>query len=215
MKKVAIGCGVLALIVLLAIMGGGYWFFRSARTYLHSYAELAQVAELNDQVANQSPYQPPADQRLTESQLDRYVQVQRTMLDHLGQRMTDLQGKYEQLAADLQEQGRDANVREILTAWRDVVSLVVSAKEAQVRALNDVGLSLNEYHWIRQQVLLTLGYGVFGMNLEAIADDPAQLLESLDAPDTLDPEVLQHNRALLQQYEDHYEDWLPLSFFGL
>ncbi len=215
MKKVAIGCGVITVILLLAIIGGGYWLFRSARTYIASYAELAQVAELNEQIENRSPFQPPANQRLTEVQMQQFVQVQRTMLDHLGQRVRELEGKYEHLSADMREQGREANVREILGAWSDVVSLIVSAKEAQVQALNDARLSLAEYHWIRQQVLLTLGYGIFGLNVEAIAEDPALLLESLQAPDELDQEALQHNRALLQQYEDSYEEWLPLSFFGL
>lgn len=215
MKKVAIGCGVVALVVLLALIGGGFWLARSARSYIQSYAELAQVAELNQRVVNRTPFQPPGDQRLTAAQLDRYVNVQRAMLDHLGNRMRELDSKYSQLSASLQEQGRDANIRELLTAWRDVVSLVVSAKEAQVNALNAAGFSLDEYQWIRQQVLMALGYGFLGLNLEAIAEDPAKLLEALEAPDTPDVDVLQFNRDLLRQYEDTYEDWLPLSFFGL
>ena len=216
MKKVAIGCGVVALVLVVALGIGGYLVARSARSYIESYAELAQVAELNQRVENRASFQPPADQRLTASQLDRYVSVQRAMLEQLGNRVRELEGKYSQLSEDLRAQGRDANVRELLSAWRDVISLVVSAKESQVNALNAAGFSLAEYHWVRQQVLLTLGVGYWGLNLEAIADDPASLLEALDAsPDTLDADALQHNRELLSRYEDTYEEWLPLSFFGL
>lgn len=215
MKKVAIGCGVVAVLVVLAIGVGSFWAYRTARGYITQYAELGRVAELNTEIRNTSAYQPPMDRQLEASQVERYVTVQRAMLNRLGTRVRELETKYEQLAADLERSGRDANLRTILEVWGDVVSLVVDAKAAQVEALNAQHFSLAEYHWVRRQVMLALGLGHPGFNLELLAEDPVRILEALEQADAPPPEILQHNRALLVDHEDTVDEWLPLSFFGL
>ncbi len=64
-------------------------------------------------------------------------------------------------------------------------------------------------------VLLAMGLGHPGFNLEMLASDPARLLEALEEADAPDMETLQHNRALLEEVGDELDEWLPLAFFGL
>ena len=45
----------------------------------------------------------------------------------------------------------------LLSAYRDMAHALIDAKRAQVEALNDVGLSLDEYRWIRSEAYRALG----------------------------------------------------------
>ena len=171
--------------------------------------QFAQISQLDNQVQNQRPYRPATDQPLEAAQVSRYVEIQRVMLAQLGERVAALESKYQQLSAERGD--RDPNLREMMGAWRDMVDLLVLAKSAQVSALNEKGMSLAEYSWIRTQVLYTLGHGFAVFDLSRLAgEDPP--LEPVDLPPA---EVRQQNLELLQPYLDDAEDWLPLSFFGL
>ena len=212
MKKVAIGCAVVAGALALVLGIGAFWAFRAARGYVEDLAVLNQIPAMNEQIEDQSPYHPPADERMDADQVAKYAEVQRTMRQVLGARLDELEEKY----SVLQEMDRDPTMREVLGVWSDVATLVVQAKQAQVDAINAAGLSLEEYHWIRQQTLAALGYGVWGWDVEAIAEDPTEMLEAMQETDPPDAETLQYNRALLSDYEDELEEeWLALSFFGL
>jgi hypothetical protein len=215
MKKVVIGCAVIAGLMMLVLGIGSYYLYSSAKKYVMGYAELAEIPALNEQIRNRAPYRPPADGRLTSVQVEQYVRIQQSIRNDLGARFREMESKYDQLSRRLDERDRDPGIREILEAWSDMVTLIVDAKKAQVGALNEAGLSLNEYHWIRQQTLMALGYGAFGWNLEALAEDPTRVLEGAAPVAPSDMETLQHNRALLQEYEETIEEWLALSFFGL
>lgn len=215
MKKVGIGCAIVGGVMVIALVVAGMWAARTAKDYLEGYAELSKIPELNEQVANQSPYQAPADGRLTARQVEQYVSVQQSIREELGRRFRALEEKYDRLSETVEAEGRDANVREILQAWSDIVALVMDAKRAQVDALNETNLSLQEYHWIRTQTLMALGYGAIGFDLEALAEDPSNVLNAAQQADTPDMEAMQHNRALLTDYEESMEDWIALGFFGL
>ncbi len=212
MKKVAIGCAVIAGLMVLVLGIGTYYITSKFRAV---YEDLAQISELNEQIADQRAYSPPADRRMTARQVEQYVGVQQVIRDRLGRRFNELDEKYGALSRALQDEERDPSIRELVGVWTDVLSLVMDAKRAQVDALNEAHMSLSEYHWIRQQTLMALGYGAFGWNLETLVEDPTRMLETAAPADSPDTEALQHNRALLQEYEDSIEEWLAISFFGL
>lgn len=196
----------------IAIGIGSRLVINKAKEYAGGFTQLAEISEMNQKIRNQANYQPPADGRLKAAQVERYVGVQQSMMTSLGDRARKLDEKYKQLSKDLEAKGREANLRESLTAWGDVVTLIVDAKREQVSALNAAGLSLSEYEWIRAQSLLALGYGAFGMNIEALASANPEAFGGADTPDV---QVLQQNRDLLAPYEESAKEWLPLSFFGL
>lgn len=212
MKKVAIGCGIIAGLMMLLLGGGAYYFYSK---YFSNLTELAELPALNEEIRDQSDYRPPADRRLTAAQVDQYIRIQRAIRDDLGNRFRELDEKYSALSRSIEDESRDPRIRELLGAWVDVVALIMDAKRAQVRALNTERMSLGEYYWIREQTLMALGYGAFGWNLEALADDPSRMLKGAPRAEAPDLETLEHNRALLQEHEDTIEDWLALSFFGL
>lgn len=211
MKKTGIGCLVVLGVVVCIITVGAILAMQRAREFVGGITQVAQVGELNEQIRNRSSYQPPVDQALAATQVASYVDIQRVMVDRLGNRMRELEAKYEQLSARHEEQGRDANVREVLGAWRDMVGLIVDAKRAQVDALNAAGLSLEEYNWIRAQILFAMGHGFSAVDYSQIdADRPVPAL-----PDAPSVSVQEQNLAVLEPYLDDAEAWIPLSFFGL
>ncbi len=209
MKKVGIGCAVALGIVSLMVVIGVRVAMNRLQGFMGGVQQLAEISQLDDRVRNRSTYRPEPDQALNEAQVSRYVSIQRAMLAQLGERVQELEEKYEQLSEDRGD--RDPTLREVMGAWQDMVDLVVEAKRAQVDALNDENMSLEEYAWIRKQVLSTLGHGFAVFDISRVAgegDEP-------ELPDTPPSEVRQQNMQLLDPYMDDADDWLPLSFFGL
>jgi hypothetical protein len=216
MKKVLIGC--LAVFLLIAVAGSvaGYLFVvRPARTYLASFAQIAEIAELDRQVQNTRAFQPPEGGELTAEKVERFAQVQRSMKGRLGERLEALDAKYETLNRQLGESGRNVRVSEVLGAYRDVLGVVVEAKRAQVDGLNEAGFSVAEYAWVREQVYQAAGMNLLGLDLDALQ----RAAESGDDGGRVEltglAEAPEKNRELVAPYEDEMEDWIILGFFGL
>lgn len=215
MKKVAIGCGIMAAVLTLAIGLGSCFLVHKAKQVVGNYAQLAQIPALNAEIQNRSAFSPPEDGRMDAQQIERFMSVQRGMHDRLGVRFNQLDEKYSQMTRDLEQKGREANLGQSLGALNDLLSVLMEAKRAQVDALNTAGFSYGEYQWIRQQTLIALGQGLAGFNLEALAGNPAAAGSVLAVPANLDPQMLEQNRALLKPYEETMDQWLTLTFFGL
>ena len=207
--KAGIGCAVALGVVSLIVVIGARIAINHLQGFMGSAQQLAEISQLDDQVRNQRPYRPEADQALDETQVRRYVDIQRAMLAQLGARVEELEEKYQQLSDERGD--RDPSLRDIMGAWQDMVDLIVQAKQAQVDALNEAEMSLEEYTWIRKQVLSTLGHGFAAFDISRLAaeDDEPEL------PEAPPSDVQQQNRELLEPYMDDADDWLPLSFFGL
>ena len=56
-----------------------------------------------------------------------------------------------------------------MSAYRDMASAWLSAKREQVQALNDAGLSLEEYRWIRGAAYQALGAPLVDLDFARIA----------------------------------------------
>ena len=87
MKKLAIGCGVAVLVVGIAAAAVSYYVYRQVAGTLTQFAELSQVPDLERTVTNRAPFSPPASEELTESQIEKLVQVQSEVRRRLGERM--------------------------------------------------------------------------------------------------------------------------------
>lgn len=212
-KKLLVGCLVLAVVGI--IVGGivGYYFvYRPARDYIAGFSDVSQVVELNDEVENQAPFSPPGDDLLTPRQVDAFVAVQRRMVGDLGFRLEELKRKYEAFDGPSAER---PGFSDLLGIWRDLKDLVLFAKRIQVEALNDAGLSIAEYRWVRTRFYQALGAEFFSINLEQIAEAVKQqdpdLLGEASAPD-IAPEA---NRRLVQDYQQEAAQWLAYAWLGL
>jgi hypothetical protein len=142
---------------------------------------------------------------LNQSQVERYVSASRSIRAGLENRLGQLEARYQQV----EDQGRNPNLRELAAAYADILRLVVEAKELQVEALNDTGFSLSEYAWVRGQVLRAAGFQTVQVDLSALAEESNNAVRELQASV---PEV---NVALVQGYVDELEEALPLAAFGL
>src|SRR5690606_7631175 len=135
--KIAIGCG---LALVLAVIVGSvalYYAYSKAKTYVAEVSEpLSQVADmekLNAQITNTREFDGPADGTLTADQVTRFVAVQREIKKKLGSRTSELEARYKSMN-DGDSESRSFG--EVVGAYRDLMSLVADAKQAQVAALN-------------------------------------------------------------------------------
>lgn len=192
MKKAVTGCLVVVLLALVIGAGVLWWFvlrpaWDAGSALVGAAEQWTQVAALEEQVkVEDSGFAPPADGRLSETQVARLVRVQQAIAAALGDHVDTLEAKYQALEAEHAAEGREPDVAEALGAWQDLSGVLLTAKQAQVDALNAAGMGLNEYRWVRGQAYMALGL--------ATADDapPAELAGS----------ALAHNAALLRPHRE-------------
>jgi flagellar basal body-associated protein FliL len=216
-KKIALGCLGVALVVLI---GGGYLTYTFVyKPVMGSMESLQQVHQQNEQIENQSTYSEPADGELTETQVERFVAVQKQIQSGVENRLTEFQQKYEQLDSELQN--REPTIREIMNAWGDIMGLYSDAKQIQVEALNDHDFSLEEYRFVQQRFYQALGVELFAYNIDEIAAAASQGDFQNMNPEEFRKvqqemeQVPEINRELASQYADSADAWLVFSWWGL
>jgi exonuclease VII large subunit len=184
-----------------------------------SMESLQQVHQQNEQIENQSTYSEPADGELTETQVERFVAVQKQIQSGVENRLTEFQQKYEQLDSELQN--REPTIREIMNAWGDIMGLYSDAKQIQVEALNDHDFSLEEYRFVQQRFYQALGVELFAYNIDEIAAAASQGDFQNMNPEEFRKvqqemeQVPEINRELASQYADSADAWLVFSWWGL
>jgi hypothetical protein len=221
MKKIAIGCGIVLVIVAIAVGVGSWYAIHKVKETFAGFADLAKVPDIERSVSNTTPYSPPESGELTQAQVDRLLAVQTHVKQTLGARYQELDGKYKALSERINKhQDTALDFPQVVAAYRDLASMYVEAKRAQVDALNQNNFSLSEYKWVRKQAYLALGIPVMDMDVSSVIDavksgrnmDTAQA-----APATLPmgPTGPDKNKALVEPHKKVLEDNAPLSFFGL
>lgn len=220
MKKLAIGCGI--VIVLLVVVGGfGAWYvYHRVRSTIAGFAELATVPDIERAVITTTPFVPPESGELTAAQVTRFVAVQEHVRTTLGAKFVELNSKYKTLADRLNKKENTAlDFPEIVAAYQDLATTYVEAKRAQVDALNANGFSLPEYQWVRRQSYLALGLPVMDMDVSGIiaAVKSGRTLDTKQVPATLPlgPSGPAKNKELVEPHKKFLEDNAALSFFGL
>jgi hypothetical protein len=216
MKKFAIGCGVLILLIGIALGGVAFYTYRQAKMMFSQFAELGQIPEIERSVRVKAAYTPPSSEELTAGQIERLMKVQSAVRQRLGERFSALEQKYKALTDKKDHTIADAPA--LLAAYRDVASAWMEAKRTQVAALNDAGLSLDEYRWIRDQVYRALGVPFMDFDVSKIVEqirsgatsqEPGQIRGSVG------PSGPESNRKLIAPFKKQLEENLPLASFGL
>jgi hypothetical protein len=221
MKKFAIGC-LIALALVVVIGGIGLYvaydrLFRPGMEMAASVTRLATLADIEKQVRNTAVFEVPQGDELTQPMVDRYVKVQQQVQTALGPRMADLKAKYDQLDKMLAGEKRTATVRELAAGLKDLTTIVIEAKKAQVEALNVAGFSVREYEWVRQQVYAAIGVAAAGFDVKKFAEDAKSgNVEGFSKREKATVgDVPEHNKALVAPHEAQLKEWAPLAFFGL
>ena len=130
--------------------------------------------------------------------------------------MEELKATYDKLDKTLSNEQRKASFTEAITAMRDLTTLLVDAKKAQVEGLNDAGFSVKEYEWIRTQVYAAVGMVAGGFDVKKLAEQAkAGNVEGFSGGDKASlPDVPEKSKELVAPYEKQLKEWAPLAFFG-
>jgi hypothetical protein len=211
-KKLAVGC--LIVLVLLAIGGGiaGYWLYSKARSYVRQFEA---VAALDKNVTNTTPFTAPPSGELTDDMVKRFVAVQESMNSRLGQRVGELKAKQDEFQRRQETEHRQASATEVFSVVTGMMGLILEAKNAQVDALNQAGFSLDEYYWVRGQVYGAAGLSLAELSLKNLPDAVRQgggLTKQIGEPGAVVPPK---NKELVAPHLAKLRDWAPLAFFGL
>jgi len=214
MKKFAIGCLIVAAV--LIVFGGilGYFFvWRPASGYIASFRELGQLPALEKQVANTASFAAPENGELTEELVGRFVRVQEAMEKSLGPTFGQLKTKYDGMEKVMKSENRQASAIEGLTALKDLTSIIIQGKHAQIEALNANNFSLAEYSWVRSQVYAAAAIPLAQLDLSNIAE-AARGGDIVKAPEEVS-EIPARNKELVAPYAEKLKEWAALGFIGL
>jgi len=215
MKKLMLGC--LGVTLVVAIVGGalGYvYVIQPAREYLAALRDMGTLHELEQQVRNQDPFEPPASGELSPAMVERVAAVHRSVRDALGAEFERLAGRYGEVAAMTRTSG-EVGLRDVLALYRDLARAVGEAKRAQVAALNEAGISLAEYEWIERQMYEAAGIVVRSLDLDALREAATRGAEVVELARPETPAAPERNKAIVEPYLDALRDWLPLAWFGM
>lgn len=157
-KKWLGGCLVVIVVAVLAL-AAAWWFllrpmWNAGSAWVDDAKGWAQTLDLGEGVVNKSPFVAPDDGRLTPAQVEVLVQVQQVFVREMG---ADL-GQLAQRVNDAQalRQGGEASFQDVAAAYSEMTRLLKKAREAQLKGVNQAGLSRDEYHFIRSQALAAL-----------------------------------------------------------
>lgn len=215
-KKIALGCLGVGAVVLIG--GGLLLYFFVAKPVMGSMSSLQEINEINEQVENKTPYEEPQNGEMTEEQVEKFVTVQTRLQQRLETRMEEFREKYEEIETRLD--GTDPSIRHVMGAWGDIVDLYSDAKQIQVDALNQEGLSLEEYRWVQQSFYQALGVELFSYDIDAIAEAAREgnfdiNTDNFETRQDQLPEVPERNRELVVPYADSTDAWITFAWFGL
>ncbi len=221
MKKFAIGCGILLVILLIAGAVGSYLLVTKVKETVGDFAALGEIPRMERDIENQAAYTPPDNGELSEDQVARYVRVQQQLRAHLGARFDELNREYKELSDRMdRDQGTVLDAPKVISAYKDLAKTFVEAKRAQVQALNEAKFSLSEYRWVREQAYAAAGLPYINMDVSRVIED----VQSGEAPSTppqarvdgaVEPTGPEKNKTLVAPHKQLLEDNAALSFFGL
>lgn len=222
MKRILGGCLIVFAIAVVGLGVAGFYAYRAAKPMLDSAADYVgrarQLAQLSDQVRNQTPYAAPADSRLTTAQLDRFLAVQTRVRSELGDRWTAFEKKSEALRQRADGKRSDWTLSDVSGLFSDFTNIYLEARKAHVNALNVHKFSDDEFSWVRRRVYEAAGMQLAGSidtsAIEAMARDSAQK-SGVTIPAIPRPAVPEANVTLVKPHAAKLRDWLPLAMLGL
>ena len=221
MKKLALGCGAVLVVLLIAGAVATYFVYNKVKSTVAELSVLGEIPAIERGVRNTAAFTPPDSGELTEAQVTRYLKVQEDVRTMLGSRLDEFKTKYAELSARLdKDKGSVLDVPAMMGAYRDLAKSYVDAKKAQVEALNSAGFSLDEYRWVRQQAYAAVGMPIVDMDFAKVIDDAmaGRSPEAAGPPHlggSIEPTGPEINKTLVAPHKKQLEDNAALSYFGL
>ena len=219
MKKFAIGCLIVLVVGAAAVVGVGYWGFLKVKSTVSQFAELRHIPDIENGVRVKAAFAVPQTGELTANEVDRFVRVQTRVRDRLGHNFELLQRNYQTLSDRLNKnQTNVTDLPQLISAYRDMAAAWMDAKRAQVEALNEAGMSISEYRWVRSVSYQALDVPFIDLDFGRIAQqmkDGANAGEAVLVGGALAGKGPDSNKKLVEPYKKQLQDNMPLAVFGL
>lgn len=205
MKKFLVGC--LLVSVLLCVGAVAAWWFVLRPMWnagVDGAKDWISAVDLGDDIRNQTPFEPPADGRMTAAQVDAFVSVQKLIAARMGPDLARMAGQAQAAAAERAAGTREPRLQDITTVFGETSAVLRRLRAAQAEGVNAVGLSREEYAWVRRQSLAALSQLVptpQATDFAVIAGLPAVPgLTAPDADDAAAQAAARHNAALFRPH---------------
>lgn len=212
------GCALIGLIV-LAFAG---WFAYKAfvepnRSYLDA---LSEIARLEADEAVQAPFSPPVNGELTADQVERFVAVQTSMMDHLR----SIGHAWAERGEQLRDGGGLQGLHRVLSSSPEAARDYLNVKKVQVEALEREGFTASEYAWVRRRVWPALGVDELNVAWSEILDFARERQDEIrigslpipgDLGDRMERAVPEANIRLVAAHEAELRKAVALAALGL
>jgi len=214
MKKLAIGCGVIVLLLGVATTVTFYVLAHKARSYLQQSGVMQSIESLGKGVTNNAPFTPPASGQLTDDMVRRFVSVQDAIVEKLGPRFRELAAMEDEMLRRQAAERRQSTAAEDFKNVTADMGFILQAQGAWVDGLNQQRFSMDEYQWVRHHVYAAAGLNVtelIGRNL----GDMIARGNVTTKPIAESSEVSQHDKDIVAPYLPKLKNAAALAFFGL
>lgn len=142
--KVAIGCGVLAVVVVVGIViagiAGGMFLRRKAEELTGGIEDQAKIGAVIDRLEAEHSFSPPADGIVTPARAERFFAV----TDLAWQRIEPEWDDLEERGRDITNRGGEAGVSDVFAGVRGLTH----ARTAIAEALDQYETPVSEYVWV-------------------------------------------------------------------
>jgi hypothetical protein len=142
--KVAIGCGILAVLaivgVIVAVVAGGMFASRKLDELGGGLEAQQQAAETIHELEREHPFTPPQDGVVREDRAETFFDV----TDEAWEGMQEWVADMEERTEDIESRGGEAGVRDAMAGWQGLGRSWVALTEA----LADHDMPVSEYLWV-------------------------------------------------------------------
>jgi hypothetical protein len=215
MKKLAIGCGVVVVLLSVTVGVGLFIAAHKAASYIRDSGVVESIQTLGKGVTNNAPFAAPASGELTAEMVKRFVAVQEAMVAKLGTRFNELAAMQDEMLRRQRAEHRHSTSSEDFKNVTSGMGFILQAQGAWVDALNQQRFSMDEYQWVRARVYAAAG-------LELVELGTRNLQEALKEGNVVthpvaragDP-LSQRNRELVAPFIPRLKNSAALAFFGL
>ncbi len=201
--KIAIGCGIAALVAVVAVavtVGGvAYWAKGKAESIA---AEQKQITDLQEQ-ANKNPFTEPEDGVIAEPRLLKFIEVRKRVYDVYVKNEAAIKA----LSENKQEKASLGDVRKAFALMNEI-------RLVQARAQVAEGMSDAEYAFLVQQVYKSswaagVADATGGKSVSEAVDQAREAAQSMDVP-AANIELFRKHEADLEKYAMSGLEWIGL-----
>ena len=214
MKGLTVGLLIAAGVIVLIVGAAGTVFYvRVYRPITGPLTAMVGARTLEEmRLRNAGEFEPPASGELTTAQVAGFVTVEEAVHDQLATGNAVLA----QARAELEgaSEGGGLSVQAVLAAFGDIKRPYLSAKVAQIDAMNRASFSKEEYEWVRGQLYSAARLRLSQLDVGDLATGVRGATVRVRQSD-LTPGAPERNVSLARPLAEKLQAWLTLAFFGL